>query len=480
MRFGSVKINIKQLAEFFALLMIFGILWLFGADVWMILSVCVIVILFFMCLRDIHANGFFFFFLVSFFIYLMSGDIAELIFGKKYYLQFSKDAVIHTHLCLFVSVISIFLGYVLTKSKKNPAKLGALLDDKSSPVIVGKIKKASKLIYGVALLILILNTIDAIRFVAANGYVSYYTSFNPILPSIIIKVGDFAPVALCVFLATFPSKKEASIVIKTYLLYAILSLFIGARGGLVYNAIFLLCYCFYRNYTDRGHTVWVSRRLITMMVLAVPFLLCFLFLYDFIRAGRAIEFSSFGETIVDFFVNIGASSKVIKYGYEYAEQIPKWRFYSLGDTLNYFRYGTLFNLFDLSSIPARHSAEFALNSHSFDAIISYLSMKTQFLNGQGTGSSFVATLYADFGYIGVAVGSFVYGWFFKKMSNLNCNNWLSSSIKLYMFMSLLEAPRGSYDGFIAGVININYLLIMVFIYMLAKFFGGNVKKLKNM
>lgn len=479
MRIESVKIGIKQLIEFVAFLIAVGLLWAFGADIWMILSVSVIMLLFFRCLRNINANVFFFFFLASFFIYLMSGDIAELFFDKKYYLQFGRDAVVHTHICLFISLVSIWLGYIFTPSKRNMAKFDTIGENRSTPVIVAKVRTASKLVYGVSFIVLIINTIDTIRFVAANGYIAYYTSFDHVLPAVIVQIGEFTPVALCVFLATFPTKKEASVVIRTYLLYAILSLFIGSRGGLIYNAIFLLCYCFYRNYTDRGHTVWVSKKQITVMILAIPFLLSFLFLYEYIRTGREVEYVSFGETIIDFFVNIGASSKVIKYGYEYAREIPKGRFYSFGETLNYFRYGTLFNLFDLGSIPARHSAKFAMESHSLDALISYLSMEDQFLDGHGTGSSFVAELFADFGYIGVSIGSFVYGWLFKKLSYLNQKNWLSSSIKLYMFMALLEAPRSSYDGFIAGVVNVNYLLIMVVIYMFATTFRSNSKKPYN-
>lgn len=475
----KIKITPTKLFLFLLLVSIMIFLGVWGADLWMVFSVGIWGLMSFICLKNASKNCFFLFFLFSFFIYLMSGDIAELLFDRHYHLQFGKEASLHAHKCIFISMLAIWIGYIFTSSKRNMTKFNALGENKSTPAIIAKVKQASKLVYSVSFIILLMHTIDTIRFVAANGYVAYYTSFDPVLPSIIIELGEFAPIALCVFLATFPTKKEASVVIKTYLIYAILSLFMGSRGGLIYNVIFILCYCFYRNYTDKGHTVWVSRKLTTMMLLVVPFLFAFLFLYEYIRTGRELEFSSFGETIVDFFVNIGASSKVIKYGYEYAADIPKWRFYSLGETLNYFRYGTLFNLFDLSSIPARHSAKFALESHSFDSLISYLSMQTQFLNGHGTGSSFIATLYADFGYIGVSIGSFIYGWLFKKMSNLNHRSWLSSSIKLYMFMALLEAPRSSYDGFLAGIININYLLIMVFIYMFATTFRSYSKKSYN-
>lgn len=465
----SLKIGIKQFVEFIVLFVVIWILWTFEADIWQILSVGVIMIMSFMCMRDVYANGFFFFFLISFFIYLMSGDIAELLFDKHYHLQFGKDATLHAHKCICISLLSIWAGYVFTssKSQKNINQLEAAEKNKATPAIIPKIKQASKLIYGATFVILLFNTIDTVRFVAVHGYVAYYTSFDPILPSVIIEIGEFAPVALCVFLATFPTKKEASVVIKSYLLYAVLSLFIGARGALVYNVIFILCYCFYRNYTDRGHTVWVSKKLIAIMILSLPFLFSFLFLYEYIRTGREVEFSSFGETIVDFFVNIGASSQIIKDGYEYADKIPKWRFYSFGGTLNYFKYGTLFNLFNLSSIPSRHSAAFALESHSLGEFISYLTMRTQFLEGHGSGSSFIAELYADFGYKGIVFGSMIYGCIFKKMSNLKSKNWVSSSVKLYIYMELLKAPRSSFDGFVACVVNVNYLLIMVFIYIFA-------------
>ena len=216
MRNWSIKIGIKQLIECVFLLIVIGIMWAFGADVWMILSVMMLMFLAFMCLRNINANAFFFFFLISFFIYLMSGDIAELLFDKKYYIQFGREAVVHTHICLFVSLLSIWVGYIFTSSKKNPLRIETIGESNMTPAMVEKVKSASKFIYCIAYIILLINTVDTVRFVAANGYVAYYTSFDPILPSIIIEIGEFAPIALCVFLATFPSKKEASFIIKSY------------------------------------------------------------------------------------------------------------------------------------------------------------------------------------------------------------------------------------------------------------------------
>ena len=465
--FNSIKFSLKNLVQFILLISVMIGLVFLGTDMWLILSIGIWSIMFFSCLENVRINGFLLFFLLSFFVFLMSGDIAELLFDKHYYLQFGKEATLHAHKCIFISLLAMWIGYIFTKSKRKEKDLNIQELNNSTTTING-IKQFSKWAYIVAYFFILINTIDTIRFVTVYGYIAYYTSFNPILPSIFVEVGEFAPLTLCIFLSTFPTKKEALLLIKSFLLYSILTLFIGSRSGIIYNTAFIICYCLYRNYTDKGKEIWISKKLIIILLLSIPFLISFLFLYEYVRTGQKIEYSSFGESIVDFFVNIGSSSKVIKYGYEYVEKIPKWNFYSFGGTLNYFKYGTLFNLFDLSSIPARHTAKFALESHSLGDLISYLVIPQNYLNGNGTGSSYIAELYADFGYVGVFLGSAVYGWLFKKMSYINSKHWLSTTIKLFVFFSMLSAPRGAFDGFIAAVLNVNHILLVLLIYLLAQ------------
>lgn len=441
------------------------ILTVLGVDLLMAVSVEVFVILCFNCARNIGKNIFFFFFLISFFVFLMSGDIAEAIFDKHYYLQFGEDATRHSRICILISLLSVFAGYNLTFD--NNTNLTQPDGNMSENSFKYSIRYSAKFVFYCTYIILLINTIDTVIFVLNNGYVAYYTSYSTFLPSIISELADFTPVAFCVFLGTCPSKKECKPIIALYLIYAVLTFMIGTRGTLIYTVLFVLAYMIYRGYREKE--VWVSKRVIILLCLLIPYILAFLFLYDYIRTGNEIKFVSVSDSILDFFVNIGASSKVIKYGYEYKGHINGFRWFSMGETLNYFKYGTLFNLFDLSSIPSRHSAEFALQGHAFGDYISYLVMRNGFLSGHGTGSSFIAELFADFGYVGVSVGSFLYGVLFKKISSMNESKWLSTSIKLYIFFSLIKAPRSNFDGFIAAIVNVNFIIIMLFIYFFAQF-----------
>lgn len=476
---NHTKGTIKNLFLFFLLIISLVLLAVFRIDIWMILSVLIWGIMIFVCLKDISINGFFLFFLFSFFVFLMSGDIAEALFDKHYHLQFGKEATLHAHKSIFISLLAMWIGYAFTKSKQKKTT-SYVVPSNNSNITVGAIKSISKWVYMVAYFFIVINTLDTIRFVASYGYVAYYTSFNPILPSILVEVGEFTPLALCVYLSTFPTKKESSLIIKSFLLYSLLTLFIGSRSGIIYNTAFIICYALYRNHTDKGKETWISKRLIIALLVSIPFLLSFLFLYEYIRTGRDIEYTSLGDSIVDFFVNIGASSKVIKYGYEYSNNIPKLKFYSFGKTFNYFKYGRLFNLFNLRSIPNRHTATFALESHSFADLISYLAMPQKYLQGHGEGSSFIAELFADFGYIGVALGGAIYGWIFKKMAYISNRHWLSTTLKLFIFFTMLSAPRDSFDGFIAAILNINNMLLIFLIYFISQSISKRTKEIERL
>lgn len=441
------------------------------------LFVCLAIV----CFENIYSHFYFFLFLTSFFIFLVSGDLADALFGRKYWQQFSEEANAHSHLSILISLIGMMAGYVLWKTENVREKVFSLTRkvagrDLSEPKYslrqgpvhtkeyYEQIRSVSKWVYFCFYLILMLDTLNKVYYVRVNGYVSYYTGYRSFLGPL-AQLGDFAPIALCAFLATFPSKKEAAGPLWLYFIYAACGFLIGQRGALIYNMAFLVGYLFYRNRHDENGEVWIRRWWIVAACLAAPFAVIALQIYGFIRNGEEIQFTSLSQTFVDFFVGIGSSSKVIKAGYDYRDQLTEFKFYSLGDTINYFKYSRLFNWF--GTIPAGHTAEYATQGHSFGEMISYVYMKTKYLNGEGAGSSFIACLYTDFGYIGVAIGSFLYGILFKSISVMKREKWLLSTIQLYALMFLMKAPRGSYDCFVGGIVNVTFICVLIMIYLLA-------------
>lgn len=466
----NIKIKKNQIfLILFSILVLFMLSFKKEVDYLLILDTMLCLFAITICFKNINLNIFFAFFIISFFVFLVSGDLVDSLFGKIYWLQFSKDANNHAHLSILISLIFILLGYFIKKNKTRTQD-----NRKEDKVSFYNYSRVSLFLYYFSYCILIIATIEKVIYVHKNGYVAYYKSFSSVLGNI-SQIGDIAPIALCAFLATMPDKKKAKIPLMLYIVYAITQFLIGQRGAIIYNALFILGYLIYRNLHSDNKEIWIRKKSIIILVLIIPVLIVFLQIYGYIRLGEKVEYKSMGDSLIDFFEGIGASSKVIKAGYDIKDYIPKERFYSLGDTLNYYKYSKLFHPFEIE--VKNHTVEYALNSHSFDALVTYYVMPKEYINGQGMGSSFIACLYADLGYIGIAIGSFLYGILFKSISSLSKNNWLTTTMKLYSLLYLMKVPRGSYDSFIGAILNLTFIFTILFIYFCSNSIKG--KKEKN-
>src|SRR5690606_3586624 len=114
------------------------------------------------------------------------------------------------------------------------------------------------------------------------------------------------------------------------------------------------------------------------------------------------------DSIFEFFYAQGVSANVIGYTMVLDESIPDGKLYSIGPILqfisNYYGY-----FIQGIPMPSGQTVELALNGYLFSHTISYLIMPTLYLAGIGYGSSYIAELYADFGYFGIIFGSLFYG-----------------------------------------------------------------------
>lgn len=483
----------------YSALLLFIVLCLIGADVLMALITIVFYFLGALSLRKGKSNIFFFFFIVSFFIFIVSGDLLEPIVDEYYYVYFSKNANLHAHICVLLSAISIFIAYVvspswvLTKIKPlqdkrflNEGDLNATLiagyDKNEKNSHVSYIRLVSFILFTIAYAILMMNSIYKNYFVSKYGYVETYLSYKPLLPSIISEFGEMAFVLLLVFLATMPTRKQCIFPLLAWFIYAVTTLFAGARGPLIYNTVLIVAYVIYRNNHFSYGKVWLSKKIIIIFLILVPFLLGFLKMFEYLRSGYGMPDESFIDMFVRFFIDIGASSKVIKYGYVYRNAIAEnFRFFSLGEVINYYKYNPIF-FWSKNSIEV-HSLEYALEGHSFPHYVSYLVDPNSFVTGHGVGGAFVAILFADLGYFGVILGSFIYGFFFKQWLSFDKLNWVGKTMLMYSSYELLIAPRGSYDSFIAILLNLKFILIILAVWVCAllvkKFINRKSKEKTN-
>ena len=82
--------------------------------------------------------------------------------------------------------------------------------------------------------------------------------------------------------------------------------------------------------------------------------------------------------------------------------------------------------------------------------LGYTVMNSAYLAGRGTGSSYIAELYQDFGYTGIILGNILYSFLLARITkNEDNDSLLKKSIKFMIITQLLWAPRGSFTYFIS-------------------------------
>ena len=109
-----------------------------------------------------------------------------------------------------------------------------------------------------------------IAFVRSSGYLASYTGGmeEGILFRIASYLAAFAGTALCLFLATYPSKKSVIVALASYEIYGILTVFTGHRYTFIAISMLVAIYMFIRNQVDGG---WITRKHVLMVLAALPF-----------------------------------------------------------------------------------------------------------------------------------------------------------------------------------------------------------------
>ena len=380
-------------------------------------------------------------------------------------LIFTENVRFHTYLCLFMSLIFVFLGYHLFEQKSNIKNKKTTVWNQLTVLIVRRI---SRLILYITFLPALLVSIEKVIFVQFNSYLGYYTLFNTQIPYFILKLSMLFEFGIFLFFATMPEKKEVKLPILLYFIIGLLSLGYGQRNGFVLNTMFILIYLFLRNHINPGKTPWLTIKQLVLGIFIVPFIISSLYIFSYTRTSQKYITKDLWTNVFYFFNQQGGSVDIIAYGKVLQDKIPDHTLYSLGPIINMYQQNALFKILEIYPDLKPHTVDMALQGSSFGQTISYFISPSNFLNGVGYGSSYIAEVYHDFGYIGVAIINFIYGIIMTLIIKwCRINIWFTT-FAFFMITSILYAPRAEALGFVISCFSITYIMSSVMLYIYSK------------
>ena len=427
--------------------------------------------------ESIRRRIFFLFFNGTSFVFLICRPVIDMFRGDIWWQDFSSESVWFALTALYLTLLFLFAGDLLAeryfrrsdeKKKTVPREhplppVSSLQREAHREQFLYCLRIVSLVMFYLSMLCFMMVELEKLVFMAGREYEEYYTSFQTQMPAVIRAFDTMMKYFLCIFLATMPSKSMTFIPLCLYFLSAVPSLLIGIRNPIVLNAIFIFLYYFLRDVRENSKK-WMGYGEKVFIILMAPVAVLFLGAYNYIREGSSVAAGGVIGLLLDFLRKQGVSFNVLCIAYD---SMPKVR--SFEDFTDYFLHNDLVEgLLGLPDLGTGNNVVSATQGHSFSHAMSYAAMGDSYLEGHGYGSSFSLETFFDFGWLGVVLGALVFGFLTILLVRWFQKGWVAGTITLVSLTSLFFVPRASTTSWIVFIVTAQFLLAMIFSYVMAQ------------
>ena len=406
-------------------------------------------------------------FLASFFCFLLGRMTVDFFDYGKVIFNFFESISIHMLWSIALALIFIQIGYELIEIFAEKKELKSAEDEKKSDSqYIQKLRRYSAALFYISAVMVIAMNIEQIIFIKTHSYVSLYTDFSSRIPRVFQIIGNMNIAAFLVYLAARPKKRKCIFPILVFSLIALSAMIAGDRGTFIINIAIVIIYIFWRQYRDGE--VWISKKMIIIGLVCIPFVAAFLNYSIYLREGVYMGEKKLSTQFTHFFRATGTSVDILGYGKQYKDKFPQSG-YSFGELINNVMYNPISEKILGVEKPKQHTVEYAMTMHSYSHAISYFINAESYLSGHGKGSSYIAEVYNDFGYMGIIVCNLIYGMLLAVINILPKSRPILISALFISLRILLYTPRGPAISPISYVVNITTVFPLLFLWGVSKY-----------
>lgn len=402
-------------------------------------------------------------FSLTFFAFLL-GEVFVNLFDETRLYSLHTESLMHTFVCLFISIWSIHLGSKIGLRYKISFGGTGLSTKTWGEYDTNYIRSACKVLFFVFATCSLAIAIERFFMVRVLGsYTATFIDYHSSLPSFISKLAGMTDMVFFLYLATLPDPKKSKMVFGYKLLISTVILLYGTRNTIVLTILIIALYCiFYEDAHNIRYSI-ISKRIYLFVVIALPAVFVFFDFIMSIRDGRAYSFDGIFTSLKNIVSSLGGSVNVITYGYEYHDALGD-KLYSIGNIKDFFTQNIFARVLFGAKQYGGNTVEKALYGNSFSNTLTYLVRRSSYLAGYGMGSCYIAELFHDFGYIGVVFINIIYGGILSQFTKLKAGNIIGNTVVLMATYNILLAPRGYADGFISCFINFSFLITLLLVF----------------
>ncbi len=427
---------------------------------------CVIVF----CAADLHRRLILLLFSLILFVFLSCRPLIDCLIGTPWWEEYGQEDIFFALRSVALSLLMLYLGamlylYVFTARRKAPANpsIRLPLTNSGNQSVPDRctLQIASFCLYAASMSCFLYGELDKLIFMQDRAYAEYYLSYDAAYPFWIRTAGYCMPYALCAFLATLPKKKWAFPVLALYLLSAVPSLMFGQRKLIVLNALFIFLYYCIRDYLG-DEKRWLGRLETGAIITMLPVACIGLSVMNYLRDGASAGNDVVVNIVVDLFHKQGVSFRTLCVGHAALPHLPGAdRNFTFGPFIDQILYGRIgLSLFGTDPLPVGNCAELAARSHKLGEPLAFVA-HPGYLEGHGLGSSYLLELFADYGFIGIAVYSFILGIFLIYCIDAMKKGWFMRTLMLSLLSNLFYIPRAAATDWLVFLIQIHFWFVIL-------------------
>lgn len=404
-------------------------------------------------------------FLLSFFTFLLGKMLIYMFTGMQWWADFTAEETLVVIIGIYLALLFFPVGVVLSEHTRLSTRTASNTDGliTITPKILS-IQRISLTLFWATLAANAYEIISRVLFVVRNSYVDAYLSYGGV-NIVISRISDINKISFFLFLATIPSKQNAKRPIIIWTLLNMVSILSGGRTTAVITLLVMFYYFVYRDsHRKEEETEWLTARMKRIIIIATPIIIVFLGAWNYLRNSRNVDLGFLG-LFFDFFESQGGAYKHLAYAQRYAGELPQ-KFYTFGPVINFFRGNFFVSRLTGFRMPAQNTVAAAMGGYSFGQAISYISQPWNYLAGLGMGSSYLAELYYDFGYLGIIAFNILLGVLFSKLSRVSPHRPMGIFFMLVILDSTLNLPRNACMAWFTSITSITLWFTLLLVYLL--------------
>jgi len=319
----------------------------------------------------------------------------------------------------------------------------------------------------VAMATMFYTSIDMWAYAREYSYAEMYARPPGDTPVLVRLVSNVAVPLLCAALAFFP--RRYWLLLALYVLASFPLFLAGQRSALI-GPIAFWC-AFTAVYLGLFRAQGPSRLRPTRRQVAVGDVVAIvvagavaqlLVSMDDARFGRQTDRSM--DPVTSLVYSQSVTYAVVATGIGIQDTLPgEPRIFSFGKLFDEVRFSTLGQVFFEVEPLADHTVEMATKGHAFDAAYGYALFKDEYLDGRGSGSSYLVEMRLDFGLVGVLIFSGVLGVLLSATGRLFSGRWLLNMVLLSVLLKIFFLPRNTSFDWLLLVISPHFWVVVLLV-----------------